>query len=243
MWTPRRSSINSPMRRSGRRRRTLNKDKVEGQVFPYPLPRKVLRKIFSFFTILHPSSPSSQYQHQQQVHWADFRTLLSLSRVNKAWRHAVLRQLSRVGALDLCPVLAHLTPTDARYLPTILHVNSLLRTCAQVHTVCLCNCSHAFSATITQLADSHNDTLASLFLEGIRNFQDSNLLSLAHVFPNLKFINVERTGVTCEGVCEFLRMQEFIEGVCVSVEYSSEIISVLQVNSLCCAIVITNLSS
>lgn len=211
----------------------MNKDKTDTDVFPLPLPRKVIRKIFSYLS-MDSSSPhaephSTPYQLQNQLHWGDFQTLLSVSRVSRGWHESVSRFLARSTSLDLCSIFSHLTPTDPRLLPTILGVNALLRRCAQLHCVCLRNCTYAAAATLNQLAETHAESISKLFLEGCSGITDSSLFSLNTTFPKLTFLDVARTSVTHEGLCEYLQMQEFVEGISTSLSYTPELARVLQV--------------
>jgi hypothetical protein len=209
------------------------KDKTDTDVFLLPLPRKVIRKIFSFLSTdsssPHAEPQATPYQPQSQIQWVDFQTLLLVSRVSRGWHEAVTRFLARSTALDLCTVFSPLTPTDSRFLSTIVGVNSLLRRCAQLHCVCLRNCAHAAAATLHQLAETHTESLSKLFLEGCTGLTDSVLYSINTTFPKLTFLDVSRTSVTHEGLCEYLQMQEFVEGVSTSLSHTPELARVLQV--------------
>ena len=209
------------------------KDKTDADVFPLPLPRKVIRKILSYLS-MNPSSPhaephSTPYQLQNQLHWVDFHILLSVARVSRGWHEVVARFLSRSTALDLCTTFSSLSPADPRFLSTILGVNSLLRRCTQLHCVCLRGCTHAAAATLNQLADTHAESISKLFLDGCTGFTDSALYSLITTFPKLTFLDVARTSVTHDGLGEYLQMQEFVEGVSTTLSYTPELAQMLQV--------------
>jgi hypothetical protein len=177
----------------------------------------------------HADLHATPYQLQSQIHWADFQTLLSVSRVSRGWHEAVTRFLARSTALDLCPTFSPLSATDPRFLPTILGVNSLLRRCAQLHCVCLRNCSQAAAATLNQLAETHSESISKLFLEGYAGLTDSVLYSLHTTFPKLTFLDIARTSVTHDGLCEYLQMQEFVEGISTSLSHTQELARMLQV--------------
>lgn len=211
----------------------MNKDKTDTEVFCVPLPRKVIRKIFTFLSTdsnsPHSTFHSTPYQPQTRIHWVDFKILLSVSRVSKGWYDSVTRFLVRANAFDFCGTFSSLNASDPRYLSTILGVNTLLRRCTQVHCVCLRNCTHTAISTLNQLAESHSDTLMSLFLEGCAGFNDSILYTIATTFPKLTFLDVSRTSVTEDGLCEYLKVQDFAEGICTTIPYSSNLVDCIKV--------------
>lgn len=202
-------------------------------MFSFPLPRKVIRKIFSYLSTdsnsPHSSFQPTPYQPQSRIHWVDFNILLKVSHVSRGWYDGVMRFLARANALDFCTTFSSLNASDPRYLPTILGVNTLLRRCTQVQCVCLRNCTHAAASTLNQLAESHADTLLTLFLEGCVGVTDSVLYSLATTFPKLTFLDVARTSITDDGLCEYLRIQDFAEGISTSLLYSGKLVDYLKV--------------